>query len=143
MMAQAMELRITNDLSQLPRVRDLVARAVRDGGFAPAYINRLQIAVEEAVTNIIEHGLADRPRGSAEILIEVEGAPERFAVAITDDGQSFDPASIGEVDITAHAATGRSGGLGVFLMRRIMDIVDYHAERGKGNRLVMVKHRPD
>ncbi|MFM2091551.1 MAG: hypothetical protein RLZZ127_2040 [Planctomycetota bacterium] len=142
-MAFVEDLRIPNDLCQLPRIRDLVARAVRDGGFPPAYINRLQIAVEEAVTNIIEHGLVERPRGKAEILIEIESAPERFAVAITDDGTSFDPASIGEIDIAVHAATGRSGGLGVFLMRRIMDVVNYHAERGQPNRLVMVKNRPD
>lgn len=142
-MAYSDEARIPNDLCQLPRIRDMVAKAVREGGFAPAYINRLQIAVEEAVTNIIEHGLSDRRRGEAEIHIEIESSPERFAVAVTDNGQSFDPGSLGDVDLASHVATGRAGGLGVFLMRRIMDVVDYHSERGQSNRLVIIKNRPD
>jgi anti-sigma regulatory factor (Ser/Thr protein kinase) len=51
-MVHHQDLVITNDLATLAQVRDLVANAVRKGGFQPQYLNRLQIAVDEAVTNI-------------------------------------------------------------------------------------------
>jgi len=46
-----------------------------------------------------------------------------------------------DIDIQRHVAQGKSGGLGIFLIRKIMDVVDYHHETGKHNRLTMVKRR--
>ncbi len=135
------DLLLTNDLAVLPQVRDLVATAVVKGGFPEQLLNRLQIAVDEAVTNIIEHGYEERPRGSAHIQISVSVNPDEFRVSIIDQGQSFDPGTLGDIDIDRHVAAGKSGGLGVFLMRKIMDVVDYHYETGKRNRLMLVKYR--
>lgn len=136
------QLNITNDLSWLAQVRDLIQRGVVDGHFPEAFLNRLQIAVDEAVTNIIEHGYEDTPRGSATIEVVVDVNHERYRVDIIDQGLSFDPGkSADEVDIAAHVAQGKSGGLGIFLMRRIMDQVDYHFRAGKKNQLSLVKFR--
>jgi anti-sigma regulatory factor (Ser/Thr protein kinase) len=136
------ELTITNDLASLGQVRDLIAASVRAGGFPDGWINRLQIAVDEAVTNIIEHGHQDRPRGEARIHLAADVDEDEFRITITDEGASFDPNTLDDVDIGAHVASGRNGGLGVFLMRRIMDLIDYHFENGRRNRLVLVKYRP-
>jgi serine/threonine-protein kinase RsbW len=103
------------------------------------FLNRLQIAVDEAITNIIEHGYADQPRGSATIELHVDVNPERFRIEIIDHGVTFDPNKMSDIDIQAHAASGRAGGLGVFLMRKIMDQVDYHYKAGTRNQLVLVK----
>ncbi len=141
MAAFARELSIRNDLAYLAVVRDAVGAAVIASGFPITTINRLQIAVDEAVTNIIEHGYRGRPSGSASIKLRLEVGPERFLIEIADEGAVFDPRGSADVDIAAHAATGNSGGLGVFLMRRIMDVVDYHAEAGRKNCLVLIKYR--
>lgn len=135
------ELAITNDLSWLAQVRDLVHRGVVEGSFPEQYLNRLQIAVDEAVTNIIEHGYEETPRGSAAIEVVVDVNHERYRVEIIDQGLSFDPGGTPDVDIASHVAQGRTGGLGVFLMRRIMDQVDYHYRAGKKNQLTLVKFR--
>lgn len=131
---------ITNDLASLPEVRDLVRRGLAEGGFPQSYLNRLQIAVDEAVTNIIEHGYAEQPPGKATIEMTLEVSPATFRMVIEDFGTTFDPEDFGEVDIRGHVEAGNSGGLGVFLMRKIMDLIEYHAEKGRKNRLVLVKH---
>jgi serine/threonine-protein kinase RsbW len=136
-----LELGITNDLAFLVQVRELVAQAVKESGFPTQFINRLQIAVDEAVTNIIEHGYAGQPRGKGEIAIRLDVTPERFRIEIADDGASFDPNALSDLDIASHVAQGNHGGLGVFLMRKIMDVVDYRFEHGVRNRLVLVKNR--
>jgi len=136
------ELSLTNDLAWLARIRDLVQRGVVEGDFPEQWLNRLQIAVDEAVTNIIEHGHDDHPRGTATITISVDVNPERYRIDIIDQGSAFDPSiRHGELDIASHVAAGRSGGLGVFLMQRIMDQVDYHYRAGKQNQLTLIKFR--
>ncbi len=134
-------LTITNDLRALVQVRDLVRVGVEKSGFPAQYLNRLQIAVDEAVTNIIEHGYEKSPVGGAEIEMDLSIDGDRFRMVIEDHGTSFAPENLGDVDIESHVKAGKSGGLGVFLMRKIMDVIEYHAEKGKKNRLVLVKFR--
>jgi anti-sigma regulatory factor (Ser/Thr protein kinase) len=134
-------LTISNDHAYLAQVRDLVSRGVSVGDFPGHYLNRLQIAVDEAVTNIIEHGYAGQARGSASIDITVDVDSERFRIEIIDHGMSFDPNQMNDIDIQSHVAAGKAGGLGVFLMRKIMDQVDYQYQHGSKNQLVLVKLR--
>ncbi len=135
------QLTISNDHAYLAQVRDLVSKGVTVGQFPGHYLNRLQIAVDEAVTNIIEHGYAGRPRGSGSIDITVEVNDVHFKIIIVDHGLSFDPNQMSDIDIQSHVAAGKAGGLGVFLMRKIMDQVDYQYQVGKKNQLVLVKLR--
>jgi serine/threonine-protein kinase RsbW len=127
-------------LTALPQVREAVERALTRGGFPSHHLNRLQLAIEEAVTNIIEHGYDGRQPPQARILMRLDITPERFRAEIIDEGSGFDPRNADPVDIRAHVAAGRAGGLGVFLMRRIMDVVDYQYETGRHNRLTLIKH---
>ncbi len=135
------QLTISNDHAYLAQVRDLVSRGVAVGEFPGHFLNRLQIAVDEAVTNIIEHGYAGQPRGAAAIEIVVEVDSECFRIQISDNGMSFDPNQMSDIDIQSHVAAGKAGGLGVFLMRKIMDQVDYQYHSGKKNQLTLVKLR--
>ena len=132
-------LTISNDHAYLAQVRDLVSRGVSVGDFPSQYLNRLQIAVDEAVTNIIEHGYAGIAPGSATIALSLRIDARNFRIVIEDDGRAFDPQQLPEVDVKKHAAGGHSGGLGIFLMRRVMDEIQYHFENGKRNQLVLVK----
>jgi len=141
MTAHSQFLAITNDPAGLPQVRELVKQVVERGGFPGRYLNRLQLAVDEAVTNIIEHGYANHPAGAANIELRASADGECFRVEVEDEGVSFEPEKIGEVDVVAHVAKGRSGGLGVFLIRKVMDLIEYHYETGKKNQLVLVKYR--
>ncbi len=130
---------ISNRLTELPTVRAAVARAVATGGFPERYLNRLQIAVDEAVTNIIEHGYESRSAGEASITLNLTVDADAFKIEILDEGFRFDPRKLDDVDIAKHAAAGHTGGLGIFLMRKIMDVVEYQYETGRHNRLTLVK----
>lgn len=134
-------LTIGNDLAELPRVRELVRQGVDQGAFPVHYLNRLQIAVDEAITNIIEHGYAGVAAGTAAIRMTLLVDGRSFRITIEDNGASFDPEEIADVDIEQHVRTGKTGGLGVFLMRRIMDHIEYHYDAGKRNQLILVKNR--
>ncbi|MEK7413338.1 MAG: ATP-binding protein [Planctomycetota bacterium] len=135
------DLTIKNDLASLALVRDEVDVAVRTGGFPEHYINRILIAVDEAVTNIIEHGYEGKATGEGKIEIHIEVDPDLFTIAITDQGEYFDPRKMTDVDLARHVAAGKNGGLGVFLIRKIMDVVHYHHETGRHNKLTMSKRR--
>ncbi len=130
---------IRNRLTELPTVRAAVARAVSAGRFPERYLNRLQIAVDEAVTNIIEHGYESRSEGDSAITLNFTVDADAFKIDILDEGFRFDPRKLDDVDIAKHVAAGHTGGLGIFLMRKIMDVVEYQYETGRHNRLTLVK----
>lgn len=134
-------LSINNDLAALVQVREQVSNAIRQGGFPEQYLNRILIAVDEAVTNIIEHGYDGAANSTGTIDIHIEVDPDLFTIAITDQGDTFDPRQLSDVDIARHVAAGKNGGLGVFLIRKIMDVVIYQHETGKHNKLTMSKRR--
>lgn len=132
---------IANEMSCLKDVREFVGKSIEKGGFPPKYLNRLQCAVEEAVTNIIEHGYSGLAPGAGSIEIDVSIDAKSFRVVVEDEGTSFNPSQVGEVDVKRHFKQGNAGGLGVFLMRRIVDKLEYRFEKGKKNRLVLEKYR--
>jgi serine/threonine-protein kinase RsbW len=134
-------LTVANETSCLREVREFVGEAIKAGEFPPKYTNRLQIAVEEAVTNIIEHGYSGFAPGAGTIEIDVSIDAKSFRVAVKDEGTSFNPKEFGEVDIRRHFNAGKAGGLGVFLMRRIVDKLEYKFENGKPNQLILEKYR--
>ena len=73
-----------------------------------------------------------------EITLDID--PRRFTVVIRDSGSSFDPKSILAPDVKDHLSNARRHGLGIFLMRQVMDEVEYLFKEGVRNELRMVKH---
>jgi serine/threonine-protein kinase RsbW len=133
------DISIPNEMHELAHVRHEISEAILKGGFPVTHTNRILIAVDEAVTNIVEHGYEGTATGKGVIDIHLEVDEQRFSISIMDQGESFDPRTMSDIDIERHVAAGKSGGLGVFLIRKIMDVVDYHHETGRHNRLTMVK----
>ena len=131
-------LSISNERSQLREVRAFVAEVIRSGGIPPAFENGILLAVDEAVTNIITHAYSEDRRDTIEIEIRIDAAA--FRVAIRDSGLSFDPQTVAEPDIEYKLSTGQRHGLGVFLMRRFMDEVEYLFHQGVRNELKMTKY---
>lgn len=138
-MGQALKDRlvVANDTKQLIIVRDFVSRMLKQAAFPGEDMNKLILAVDEAVTNIIEHGFAPGAEGVIEI--EVECANGRFQVVIRDNGRVFNPESLPELDMKKHLQAGKKKGLGIFLMRQIMDEVRYRFQDGVRNELTLVK----
>jgi serine/threonine-protein kinase RsbW len=97
----------------------------------------LRLAVEEVCTNLVEHGYRGGPAGPVEICAQ-RGA-DRVTLRIRDRGRPFDPHDAPAPDLSSDAGTRRAGGLGLYLVRQLMDEVGYVADADAGNVLTLVK----
>lgn len=128
---------LPSDVNYLDIARAFVAEIAGKVGLNSSEIHDLQLAVTEAVTNVIEHAYAGDADQRIELAIEKDG--ECFIVAITDSGQvKFDPASKADPDMKEYMSQCRVGGLGLFLMRKLMDQVEYSSDDNH-NRVRLVK----
>jgi len=96
---------------------------------------RIQLAVEEAVTNVVTHGYETT---GGQVSIRCVSSPELVTITITDTGPAFDPTKIPPADITADLDHRNIGGLGVHLIKSVMDEVLYNREMD-ANQLTLVK----
>jgi serine/threonine-protein kinase RsbW len=95
------------------------------------------MAVDEACTNIIEHAYGGEGRGDIECTCQIDS--DGLTVRLCDHGRPFDPSSVPEPDINAGLEERREGGLGLFLIRKLMDEVHFEFTPESGNVLTMVK----
>lgn len=133
--ASTRQLSVPGDEGQLSRVRDFVTEVCEEAGFTSRETNNTKLAVDEACTNIIKHAYG---QASGEIKIVAEIALGKVDIRILDSGKRFDFASIKDPDLDQYVETGRKGGLGVFLINRLMDRVEYRAG-DDGNELFLTK----
>ncbi len=131
------ELRIKSSTSNLSRVRSFVEETAAGLGVKSEIINQVILAVDEACTNIIRHAYNYSPDG--EILIKIFFEPDKFTVKIIDTGDSFKPESVPEPDLRKFQKERKKGGLGMFLMKKLMDEVNY-VSVANGNQVILVKY---
>ena len=115
-----MELRISSDPRWLRLVRTVIQEVSRQAGFAEGERQQIALAVDEALANVIKHAYKGQPDGAVSVACDI--ADGSLAVVLRHRGERFDPAGAGgelEPDEL------RSGGRGLFLMRAIMDEVEF------------------
>ncbi|HNV45972.1 MAG TPA: ATP-binding protein [Spirochaetota bacterium] len=134
-MAGAIEKRVifTNDLDELSRIRDEIQDFIGD---CLEYVerNRVILAMDEAIANIIKYGYPNGGRGTVELVMRRDDV--RLEFVLTDDAVPFNPLELPDADLEHYHNTGASGGLGVYLYRRLMD-VSYEPTPSGGNRLTL------
>jgi len=134
---QKAELSVEARESKLAEVRDFVGRICRYAGFDGADIANFKLAVDEACTNIIQHSLQNQ---GGQIDIVVRYRPGFVEIDLEDQGQAFDVAAVQSPDLDHYVSIGKRGGLGIYLIQRIMDEVEFD-RRGDTNHLRMVMDR--
>ena len=130
-------LLLHNDVKQIPQLADFIETIADETNLDPGLAMSLNLALEEAVTNVILYAY---PEGS-DGLVDVEAIIREHSLEfiITDSGKAFDPTAAPEADVTLSAEDRPIGGLGIFLVRNIMDDVHYERTDGK-NILSMTKN---
>ncbi|MBI4762566.1 MAG: ATP-binding protein [Chloroflexota bacterium] len=124
----------------LDEIREFVGEVARAGGFSEREIYNIQLASDEAASNIIEHAYAGISNGTLEVSCEVKNGV--MTIILVDHGAPFDPSEIPTPDLTADLSERKIGGLGIYLMRKLMDEVHYKAEPEKNrNTLTMIKRK--
>jgi len=128
--------KIPAKLENLESMLQFIRNGAEQQGFSGKEINKIQVAAEEALVNVISYAYPD-DGGDVEIRCNAKGA-EGLVIEIIDWGIPFDPLSLSEPDIEAPPEEREVGGLGIHIMRNIMDEVSYKRE-GDRNILTLVK----
>ena len=129
-------MKIPAKLENLESMLQFIRNGAEQQGFSGKEINKIQVAAEEALVNVISYAYPD-DGGDVEIRCNAKGA-EGLVIEIIDWGIPFDPLSLPEPDIEAPPEEREVGGLGIHIMRNIMDEVSYKRE-GDRNILTLVK----
>ena len=114
--------------AQLAGLRKTVEEICRQADLSPKEINNIVLAIEEGATNIIRHAYMFR---EGEIRLKVEMFRHAVIFSLFDTGKSFQPPDKSRLDLKKMAATGRKGGLGFYLINKVMDRVEYFSLEGE------------
>ncbi len=123
----------------LDEIREFVAEIAREGGFNDKEVYSLQLAADEAATNIIEHAYEGVPDADFDVTCDVCG--DTLTITMRDEGRPFNPANVKLPNLKADIYERKIGGLGLYLMRKLMDDVHYISNPKTGNLLTMTKRR--
>lgn len=132
------ELLVKSTTDNLALIREFTKSAAAECNFSDETIGKIILAVDEACTNIIKHAYKYSPEGNIFISSKFENG--KFIVSITDEGKHFDPALVPEPDLLQYNKQKHAGGLGMFLMKKLMDEVKYSTLTGNKNQVVLVKY---
>jgi len=124
------------ELDTLPAFRELITQACLYAQANAQTTYDIQLAIDEACTNVITHGYEGRPPGSVSLEIKVE--PDAIVLTLTDFGHPFDLRKAPPPDITAGLEDRHIGGLGLFFIQKVIDQVGYESD-AEGNRLYLTK----
>ena len=131
------EIVFQNKMEEVTNVSAFIEEIGEELDLSFALVNGIQLAIEEAVVNVIQYAYPKGETGEASLMVNGEGNDLTFV--LSDKGVAFDPTAKTDPDITLPAEDRPIGGLGILLVKKIMSEVSYERTNGQ-NRLRMVKH---
>ena len=130
---------LTNDTKQLKQLTTFVQEACGAVGLSVDLTKKMNLAIEEAVTNVMMYAYPPEEVGT--ISIEAQSNDLRLKFTIIDRGTAFDPTTMPDPDVSLPLEKRRKGGLGIFLMRKLMDSINY--ERIDGHNVLTLRKKLD
>lgn len=131
------QLILKNDIEQIVFLEGFIETLAGEVGIDPSQAMSLNLALEEAVTNVILYAYSEGTVG--EVCIDAVWDAGQLTFTVTDSGKPFDPTGKEDADITLSAEERPIGGLGIFLVKQLMDEIKYERVDGK-NILTMKKN---
>jgi len=142
--APTLDLLCPPQTSMLSLIRGVVATVSREIGFAADETGQIEISVDEACTNVINHAYGNLQAGTCEepiIHVQIRPATDHVAIRVTDRGKGVPPNGLrGVSSAEEYAWRPKAKGLGMFIVRRFMDEVGCDSPPGSGTVLSMVKY---
>ena len=132
------KLEIKSRTENLAEIREFINSAAVEAGFSKEAIDNIILAVDEACTNIIKHAYKYFPDGK--IILNLKTDKKTFTIEIIDYGKSFEPGLVTNPDLLKYFNEKRVGGLGMYLMKALMDDIKYTSVPGKFNRVSLTKN---
>lgn len=129
-------LTLPNDVQEVPQLNAFVDEVCETAGLDMSTTMKINLAIEEAVVNVMNYAY---PNGKGDVDIDAQINDEHLMFVISDSGTPFDPTVKAEVDTTLSAEQRSIGGLGIHLIRQIMDTINYERVDNK-NLLTLSKN---
>ncbi len=123
------KIEIHNQIEEISRINDFLEKLGEEWGLSASLLLSLTLVMEEALTNIISYGYEDGK--SHRIEVHFTKLHEALSICIIDDGLEYDPTLRPDPDINLSAEEREIGGLGIFLIKKIMDQVHYKRKNGR------------
>ena len=120
---------LANDLSEISRLYEFIEGLGEDFSLSPDIVFNLNLVLEEAVVNVINYAYPKEEHES--IYLSARMHEGSIILVLTDTGKEFDPTAAPEADVTLSADERQIGGLGIFLIRQIMNKVEYQRINGQ------------
>ena len=137
-MTATLELTLKNDMAEHARLVEALAGFGEAQGIDPGLATTFELAFDEILANICSYAYDDADEHAIEVTCHWDGTT--LSAEVIDDGRPFDPLSIEEPDLEASLDEREVGGLGLFLVRQLMDRVAYRREAER-NRLSFAKQQ--
>jgi serine/threonine-protein kinase RsbW len=134
---QRFALQVPSSTGNLAMIRDFVASVAAQAGLGDEDVAHLELAVDEACTNVIEH--AHKGDLAREVVVRAIFDEATLRIEVVDSGSGFDPDAVPPADLERLVHERRGGGLGLKVMRTLVDEVSYEIVPGDRNRLRLVK----
>jgi serine/threonine-protein kinase RsbW len=120
---------LANEISEISRLNEFIDEIGDEFSLTPDVIFNLNLVLEEAVVNIINYAYPKEDHENIYLSAKMQDGSVIFV--LTDTGKEFDPTMVPEADVTLSADDRQIGGLGIFLIRQIMNEVKYERIEGK------------
>lgn len=120
---------LANDLSEISRLNGFIEEIGEEFSLTPDVVFNLNLVLEEAVVNVINYAYPKEEHESIYLSAKIQDGSIIFV--LSDTGKEFDPTLVPDADITLSAEDRQIGGLGIFLIRQIMNEVKYERIDGK------------
>ena len=130
---------LPNDIDTVPQLPAFIDAVAEDAALDASQTMSLNLAIEEAVVNVMEYAYPEGTKGTVNIVATI--ADDVLSFVISDSGKPFDPTAKADVDTTLSAEERPIGGLGIHLVRQIMDDIAY--ERKDNKNILTLKKRLD
>ena len=130
-------LDVPSTTQNLALIREFVSRVAEQAGLNATEVGQLELAVDEACANVIEHAYGDDK--TKQVMVRAIFDEDTLRIHVIDTGKGFDPTQVQEQELKDLIAKRKTGGLGMRLIKTLMDEVHYDIEPGKRNELRMVK----
>ena len=128
---------VKSSTANLITIRKFINIKAKTFGFSSNEIEDIVLAVDEACTNIIEHSYHSKP--NLDIEISVSFTKSNIVIRIIDYGETFETSSFKDLNLELYHKQRRVGGLGVYLMKTLMDDVRYTSVKNKYNQVLLTK----
>ena len=133
------QLTVSGHFENLAEIGDFINQAAGRAGLDERGRYAIQMAVDEACANIIEHAYGGEGRGQIQVVYRIR--EDGVQVIIYDQGRPFDPSRVPELDTHAPLPERSSRGMGLFFIRKLVDSVEFKFGASQGNQLILFKRR--